>query len=117
MTTFVLSVNAALSVNQNSQRHISPARSTLRLNLLELLEIQLPVSPSPLGETAIFGSLRRVKRYVNRLSTVEDDGSEVLVEEGLDTDDLFTGVEEGEESSVHSYKMSMASRQYRPYKP
>ena len=45
-----------------------------------------------------------MKRYVDGLSTVEDDGSEVLVEEGLDADDLLAGIEEGKQSSVHSYQ-------------
>jgi len=67
----------------------------MKPNALELLEIQLPIRTSSLGETTILRCLRRVKRYIHGLSTVEDDGSEVLVEEGLDTDDLLTRVEEG----------------------
>ena len=45
-----------------------------------------------------------MQRDVDGLSTVEDDGGEVLVEEGFDADDLVATVQKGEESGVHSYR-------------
>ena len=43
-----------------------------------------------------------MQRDVDGLSTVEDDGGEVLVEEGFDADDLVATVQKGKESGVHS---------------
>lgn len=62
---------------------------------LKLLQIQLPVRSRPLDKAAVFGSLGRVQWYVDGLPTVEDDRGQILVEEGLDTDDFVALVEEG----------------------
>jgi hypothetical protein len=104
MTTLVLSVNAALATTKTFSIAIIPTRDAMKPNALELLEVQLPVRTGPLGETTILRCLGRVKRYIDGLSTVKDDGSKVLVEEGLDTDDLLTRVEEGEQGGIHPYQ-------------
>jgi len=44
-----------------------------------------------------------MKRDVNRNTSVEDDGGDVLVEERLDADHLVPWVQIREKSSVHSY--------------
>jgi hypothetical protein len=97
MTTLVLSVKAALRIKFTSV----PVRTGIYRfqptdgHSLKLLQIQLPVRPSPLDKAAVFGSLGRVQWYVDGLPTVEDDRGQILVEEGLDTDDFVALVEEG----------------------
>lgn len=104
MTTLVLSVKAALRSKSSSVpvRTGSYRVQPIDDHSLKLLQIQLPVRPSPLDKASVLRSLGRMQWHVNGLPTVEDDGGEVLVEEGLDTDDFVALVEEGKESGVHS---------------
>lgn len=43
-----------------------------------------------------------MQRNVNRHTSVEDDGSGVLVEERLDADDFVSWIQVCEESGIHS---------------
>lgn len=66
----------------------------------QLVKVDTPVLSLGL---LTFGQVRRrVEGDVDGATAVEDDGSGVLVEEGLDADDLVSRVEEGEQGSVHS---------------
>lgn len=91
MMIFVRGVIAALH-NSPVRHRSAPGGSA---SLPQLVEIDLPV---------VAGGLRlgrvRVQRDVDALASVEDDGRQVLVEEGFKHDDLIARVQEGSEDRV-----------------
>lgn len=77
----------------------SPSKNPTPLSSPQLVEVDGPVLALGLLTR---GKLGRVEGHVDGLATVEDDRREVLVEEGLDADDLVLGLEEREERGEHA---------------
>lgn len=66
----------------------------------QLIEVDRPILS--LGLLSRLNVLGRMQWDVDGHTAVEDDARSVLVEEGLDADDLITLLKEGEKSSVHA---------------
>lgn len=66
----------------------------------KLIIIELPVRSARTAGSVLW----RVEGNIDGFTTVEDDGGEVLIEEGLDADNFFARVQEGEKGSVHAWQ-------------